>query len=258
MGLSKDEYLDLIETLASMSVRAEWIKRAGFWTVTKHGAQAHNRFNNPKTLFQEMAIQSVFRNSTQVSNKNKATKRFAWAALILLPMICIYSGLASSNPYLIGLASGILLIMIFSVIFYNTRTRLIFLSRVLFFESIILSLFLSLGSIFLKTSFQAYFPIYFLSILIAQAISVVFILSFPRTASKTYNYSINRKWLLIIPVMLLGLLFGQSGKGLLYFLYGRDISSIFFSVIFGGGLCIGLLFLFGETITSLEQVGYFD
>lgn len=260
MGLSSDEYLRMIEAITSMSVGAEWVKRAGFWAVTKHGEQAYNRFKNPKILFQEMAVQSVFRESSRISNKYKTTQLLGWAVLILLPAFCIYSGLASSNPYLIGLAIGILPVMIFSMLFYKARTRLIFLSRILFIESVILSFILLLGSIFLKTSVQAYFPNYFLSILIMQGISTAFILLFPRIVSKTHDYVINRIWFLIIPIMILGILFGgrYGTKGLLYFMYGRDISNIFFTVIFGGVSCIGLLFVFGGAISRLERIGYFD
>lgn len=259
-GFSEDEYLDLVKIISSLCVNAEWIKKTGFWKVTKYGIQAYSRFKQPKILFQEMAVQSVFSKWMNISKNVEKTQILGIVFLILGPAICIYSGLVSSNPYLIALAIISVFALLLSIIFNNFRTRLVILGRVLFLEFLILSTTLFLDTLFLETPIKNFFESYYISTLVFQGACLAGVFVFPRIVLRMYDYINESKWIMIIPTMVLVLLFGGrfAPKGLLYFLYGRDVANLFFPLTYTILLGIGILFISGGIISQLERIGYYD
>lgn len=257
--LCEEDYLRLVETIVSMCVRAEWVKRKGFWKASEHGRLAYTRFSSPEVLFQEMAVQCIFRNGASIPDKNKKSHALGFAILILIPAFCIYSGIASSNQNLIWLALASVFSLLISLLFYNHRTRLIILGRVMLFEYVILSVTLWLNSMFMSTSLSDHFQIYYFVTLGTQGLLVIAVALFPHIFSEVFELINQSKWLIIIPTMVLVVLFGSRGRlGLLYNVYGKDINNILFSIVFEVLICVAVIFVYGGIVSRLENFGYYD
>lgn len=65
--------------------------------------------------------------------------------------------------------------------------------------------------------------------------------------------------MIIIPILLLAILFGgYYGGGLLEMLYGKDIATIAYTIVFAVLAGLGLTYILGGMATNLLRAGYFD
>jgi len=256
--LQEEEYLALVESISSMCVKAEWITKTGFWKVTEHGKRAFERFSLPKVLFQEMAVQSVFRRNqnSQKENRNSKTKILA---LLLILSPCVFLGFFFNSQHLFLLASFSLLVLLLAITLYDARTKIIFLGRILSIEFMVLCATMLWDLIFATTSAGKYFYTYFFAVLGIQVISMVSVFLSPRFFSKLSEYSNQSKWLIIIPILLLTILFGgYYGGGLLEMLYGKDVATTAYTIVFAVLAGFGLIYILGGMFTNLLRAGYFD
>jgi hypothetical protein len=259
MKLHVNETVEQIEFLASMCVKAEWLKRSGFWKTTQYGKKAYERFNSPKELFQEMAIQSVFR-STPSSQKEKRTSKIRAIALSLVISPCVLIGFLSGDQNLLYLAIIAVVVLLISIICYDSRTSLIIYGRVSMIEFLVLCFTFILDATFINTSLGMYFPQYFLVTLVFQTACIAGAFAFPRISSKAFEYINQSKWLIIGPILVLIFLFGgRLGKGgFLETFYGKNISQVSYTIVFAGLIGIGLIYIFGGIVSNLVRVGYYD
>lgn len=256
--LQEEEYLALVESISSMCVGAEWITKSGFWKVTKYGKRALEQFSSPKVLFQEMAVQSVFRRNqnSQKENQNSKTKVLA---LLLILSPCVFLGFFFNSQHLFLLASFSLITLLLAIALYDARTKLIFLGRILSIEFMILCTIMMLDLIFATTSAGKYFYTYFFAVLGIQVISMVSVFLSPRFFSRLSEYINQSKWLIIIPILLSVILFGgYYGGGLLEMLYGKDAATIAYTIVFAVLAGLGLIYILGGMATNLLRAGYFD
>lgn len=259
LALQEKEYIEEIELLALMCVKAEWVKKDGFWRVTEHGQRAYERFKSPKVLFQEMTIQFVVRNEeNKPTRKGKSRINLFILGLVVSP--CTLIGFLSSNQYLVYLAAVAVFLLFTSLVLYSSRTKLIVLWRILMIEFLILCGTLVLDVIFATTSLQEYFQTYFFANLVIQVACIMFVFIFPRFFSKVFEYINRGKLLIIIPTLLLMLAFGSrhGGGGLLKALYGKDIAAIGFTTVCAVLIGVGLIYILGGMISGLVRAGYYD
>lgn len=168
--LQDEEYLALVENISSMCARAEWITKSGFWKVTEHGKRALESFSSPKVLFQEMAVQSVFRRDKN-SRKESRNSKTKVLALLLILSPCAFLGFFFNSQHLFLLASFSLITLLLAIALYDARTKLIFLGRILSIEFMILCATMMLDLIFATTSAGKYFYTYFLLYLESKSLA---------------------------------------------------------------------------------------
>lgn len=252
--VSNDEYIDQVELLAFMCVKAEWIRKTGFWKVTEHGKKAYERFSSPRVLFQQMAVQFVVRGAGA-----GAVSRLRVFLPPLIAFPCTLIGFLSANPYLFSLSVIAVFLLAASFVFYNSRTRLVILWQIFMIEFLLLCGTLVLDVIFANTSWREYFPIYFFATLLLQVASIALTFLFPHFFADVVAL-INRSfWGMIISLLLLGLLFGgKSGGGLLEMLYGENVVIISGTIVVGVLTGIGMIYLYGGVASQLIRVGYYD
>lgn len=257
--LQKDEYIEQIDYLSSMCVRAEWLTKAGFWKVTEYGKKAYERFSLPKDLFQEQVMQATLRNVTS-SEKEKRNSKMRFLALLLIFSPCTILGFMSNSQHLLFLAVFSLIVLMFSLVLYDARTKSIILGRLLGVEFLILVATLYLDAIFVTTSLVKYYYVYFLATLVIQVVCIMLVFLFPYFFSKVFEYINRSKWLIIIPTLLLILAFGgRYGRGgLLKAFYGDNIATIGFTTVFAVLMGVGLIYILGGMISGLVRAGYYD
>lgn len=115
--------------------------------------------------------------------------------------------------------------------------------------------------IFATTSAGKYFYTYFFAALGIQVVSIISVFLFPRFFSSLFEFINQSKWLIITPTLLLILLFGGKtgqGGGLIAILYGKDITTIAYTIVFAVLAGFGLIFLLGGMAAKLLHAGYFD
>lgn len=252
--VSNDEYIDQVELLAFMCVKAEWIRKTGFWKVTEHGKKAYERFSSPRVLFQQMAVQFVVRGAGA-----GAVSRLRVFLPPLIAFPCTLIGFLSANPYLFSLSVIAVFLLAASFVFYNSRTRLVILWQIFMIEFLLLCGTLVLDVSFANTSWREYFPIYFFATLLLQVASIALTFLFPHFFAAVVAF-INRSLWLLVPLLLSGVLFGSKngGRGLLEMVYGKDVAAIAAAIFFGVLLGIGLIYLYGGVASQLIRVGYYD
>lgn len=257
--LQNDEYIERIELLSSMCVKAEWLAKSGYWKVTEHGKRALGRFTVPKDLFQEMAIQFAFRNMAG-PQKERQSSKVRFIALLLAFSPCTILGFISNSQHLLLLSVFSLIVLVFSLAFYNARTKSIIVGRLLGIEFLILIATMYLDAFFVTTSLANYFYVYFFTTLVMQAGCIIFGFLFPHLFSKVFEYINRNKLLIIIPTLLLMLAFGgrHGGGGLLKAFYGDNIATIGFTTVFPVLMGVGLTYILGGIISGLVRVGYYD
>ncbi len=256
--LQDEEHLALVENISSMCVRAEWITKSGFWKVTKYGKRALEQFSSPKVLFQEMAVQSVFRRDQNSRKENRNSKTKVLALLLILSP-CVFLGFFFNSQHLFLLASFSLIILLLAIALYDARTKLIFLGRILSIEFMILCATMLLDLLFAATSAGKYFYTYFFAVLGVQVISMVSVFLSPRFFSRLSEYVNQSKWLIFILILLLAILFGgYYGGGLLEMLYGKDVATVAYTIVFAVLAGLGLIYILGGIATNLLRAGYFD
>jgi hypothetical protein len=259
LGLQEDECIEQVETLATMCVKAEWLRKAKFWRTTEHGQRAYQRFTDPKTLFQEMAVQAAFRDARGSKKQRRISKIKLFVPLVIFSP-CTILGFISNSQHLFLLATFSLIVLVLAAVLYDARTKSIILGRLLSVEFLILIATLYFDALFVTTSLGQYFYVYFFTTLISQVACVTLVFIFPQFFAKAFNYINGSKWLITIPVILLILLFGgKTGHGgLLRMLYGENIETIGFTLVYGTLMAFGLVFLLGGMVSKLITVGYYD
>lgn len=259
LGLQENECVEQIEILSTMCVKAEWLEKSGYWKVTEHGRTAYKRFLVSKDLFQEMTVQFAFRNTVDSKKESQISKiRFISLLLVLSP--CTILGFLSNSQHLLLLSVFSLIVLVFSLAFYDARTKSIIAGRILGIEFLILIATLYLDAFFVTTSLANYFYVYFFTTLAMQAGCIIFGFSFPHLFSKTFEAINQKDRLLLIGVLLLSLLFGSrpSYRGFLWSIYGENVATIAFTIVFAGLAVFGSIYLLGGMISNLIKAGYYD
>jgi len=259
LNLQENEFKEQIEFLTSLSVKAEWVKRAGFWRVTEHGKKAYERFTNPKILFQEMTVQSAFRNAVS-SQKEKRNSKIKSLALLLVMSPCAFLGFFFKSQHLFYLAAFSLLVLLLAFVLYDARTKSIILGRIMWIEFLVLCATILVDLLFVTTSWGIYYYTYFFVTLLIQGSCIAFAFLYPNLFIKVFK-SINQNiTIFMVVVFLVGLLFGSrpGSHGLLEYIYGKNISNIVLTLVFAVSAGVGLIYILGGMITNLVQAGYFD
>lgn len=257
----EEKYHKQIEFIASMCVKAGWLERSGYWKVTDFGGKAYQRYSSPKVLFQEMAVQSVIRNENSAAVKIGKHKLAGLVVLGLVASPCTLIGFVVPSPHLLYLAFLSLALLVISLVLFNSRTKRIIAGRVLMMEFLILCFTLVLDVIFATTSWNEYFQLYFFAILVLQGISITGVFLAPHFFSKVFQFINQSKWLIIVSMLLLVLLFGGKvghGGGLIENIFGKDFSVFSFTIVYAGLMSLGMIFIVGGIVFNLEQVGYYE
>ncbi len=255
------EYISLIESIATLCIRAGWLKKSGHWRITKHGEKAHKQFSNPKELLQTLIAQAVIRNENSTKPKTGKWKLFSLVLTIFLGLACSLTGLFSANTNLLYLTIASILAIVSSLIFYYSRTKLILLSRVLFVEHVILSAIILFNYLFTRTSFQEHTHYYFWASILLQIVCLVFLFTFPKSTSKIFNIFNRQIWIIWVLFIIMTILFGgrySSSGGIIESFYGKDTSIVVFVIIYGLMVSFAPLILLGGIASQLERLDYYE
>jgi hypothetical protein len=131
----------------------------------------------------------------------------------------------------------------------------------LFIEYFIFCATIVFSGIFIGTSLKQYFEYYVWSSIALQGFCTLLVILFPRHVARFFDLTNQKPLLLGLPVLFLIVLFGgprSGGKGLMYFVYGEDISDTAFTIVFAGIASLSLIYLFGGITSGLVRAGYFD